>query len=163
MNMNDLLTEVRPQGIRFATSILKDSDIAEDAVQQAMIKAWVNRDIYDPSRPFIAWFITILRNTCKDEIRKQNVLSRHFNEEECIDSFGNDRYSPENESLQRERYSALYEAIELLPMRQKQVALLNLQGYKSVEIASETGLSYNTIGVHLFRAKQSLKKIMRNV
>ncbi len=54
-----------------AEDILGDGAAAEDVVQEAFLRAVRSRDAYDASRPFAPWFYAILRNLCRDELRRR--------------------------------------------------------------------------------------------
>jgi RNA polymerase sigma-70 factor (ECF subfamily) len=54
-----------------ARLILSDRALAEDAVQEAFLRVIRNRRQYDPARPFSHWFYAILRNACRDLLRRQ--------------------------------------------------------------------------------------------
>jgi hypothetical protein len=56
-----------------AVRILRDVDLAEDAVQAALITAWTElRALRDPSR-FEPWLHRILTNACYAEARRRNA------------------------------------------------------------------------------------------
>ena len=59
---------------RLAGYLLGDADEAQDAVQEALIKAWRNwSSLRDPER-FGAWFDRILVNVCRDRMRRHRTL-----------------------------------------------------------------------------------------
>ena len=61
-------------GYRLAGYLLGDADEAQDAVQEALIKAWRNwSSLRDPER-FGAWFDRILVNVCRDRMRRHRTL-----------------------------------------------------------------------------------------
>jgi RNA polymerase sigma-70 factor (ECF subfamily) len=56
---------------RLATCILRDRAAAEDAVQEAALRAWaMRRGLRDPDRAE-AWFARIVVNTCRAELARQ--------------------------------------------------------------------------------------------
>ena len=56
---------------RLATCILRDGAAAEDAVQEAALRAWaMRRGLRDPDRAE-AWFARIVVNTCRAELGRQ--------------------------------------------------------------------------------------------
>ena len=68
----ELLLAGVPEAHRLASSILRDSVAAEDAVQDALIRAWSRRrtirfESGAPSR----WFMRIVLNVCRDELRRR--------------------------------------------------------------------------------------------
>ncbi len=61
-------------GYRLAGYLLGDADEAQDAVQEALIKAWRNwPSLRDPDR-FGPWFDRIVVNVCRDRMRRHRTL-----------------------------------------------------------------------------------------
>lgn len=56
---------------RFATVLLGNSGDAEDAVQDALARAWNRWDSLRDEARFPAWFSQILVNVCRDRLRRQ--------------------------------------------------------------------------------------------
>lgn len=55
-------------------NILKQNEVAEDALQESFFKVWNNLENYDASKSSIyTWILNISRNTALDILRKQNV------------------------------------------------------------------------------------------
>jgi len=59
----------------YAFSIVRNREDAEDAVQEALLKAYKELSSYDYSKSFKAWWFTIIRNCCLDLLRKRQVRS----------------------------------------------------------------------------------------
>jgi len=57
----------------YAFAIVRNREDAEDAVQEAMLKACLAVDRYDRSQSFKGWFFAIVRNTCRDLLRKHRT------------------------------------------------------------------------------------------
>ena len=53
----------------YARALLGNRADAEDAVQQAALRAWERIGQYDVARPFRGWWFAILRNCCLDLLR----------------------------------------------------------------------------------------------
>jgi len=53
----------------YARSLLGNRHDAQDAVQQAALRAWEHIGQYDTARPFRGWWFAILRNCCLDMLR----------------------------------------------------------------------------------------------
>jgi RNA polymerase sigma-70 factor (ECF subfamily) len=66
---------LRP-GAAYAASLLGGRADAEDAVQQAALRAWERRGQYDPRYPFRAWWFAILRHHCLDAWRRRARIAR---------------------------------------------------------------------------------------
>jgi RNA polymerase sigma-70 factor (ECF subfamily) len=68
--IRELLLSRLSAAYRTATCILRDSDSAEDAVQEAALRAWTNRrQLRDPEK-VDAWFSRIVVNVCRAELAR---------------------------------------------------------------------------------------------
>ena len=68
----DLLLAAVPEAHRLASWVLRDPVGAEDAVQEALLRAWSRRrsirfEAGEPHR----WFMRIVLNVCRDELRRK--------------------------------------------------------------------------------------------
>jgi RNA polymerase sigma-70 factor (ECF subfamily) len=54
---------------RFATALLRDPDLAKDAVQEACIHAWRKLGRVRPGSPVRPWFLGIVANQCREQMR----------------------------------------------------------------------------------------------
>ena len=59
------------QSAAYAYAIVRNREDAEDAVQEAAIKAHQAFAGYNPSCPFKGWWLAILRNCCRDLLRRR--------------------------------------------------------------------------------------------
>ena len=62
---DELLAPVLDPAFRLAITILKDRGAAEDAVQEAALKAWRKLDRFRPDAQLRPWFLTIVANECR--------------------------------------------------------------------------------------------------
>src|SRR6056297_1811427 len=58
----DQLTEHTPKMRAFAISLCGSQTVADDLVQEALLRAWNNRDKFEMGTNLKAWLLTILRN-----------------------------------------------------------------------------------------------------
>ena len=59
---------------RFARSLCRQGDMAEDLVQETMMRAWSSRHTFHPGSNFGAWIFTILRNYFYSTARKRSRM-----------------------------------------------------------------------------------------
>lgn len=74
MSDNDFQQRIEPllrQSAAYAYVIVGNREDAEDAVQEAAIKAYRAFAGYHPSSPFRSWWLAILRNCCRDLLRRR--------------------------------------------------------------------------------------------
>ena len=68
-NFADALEQVLDPAFRLAMTMLNDRTAAEDAVQEAAVKAWRARDRFRPDAELRPWFLTIVANECRSARR----------------------------------------------------------------------------------------------
>jgi RNA polymerase sigma-70 factor, ECF subfamily len=154
---------------RIALHYLRDSADADEAVQDAFVKAFMHIGSYKDEWPFEVWFTRILINGCLDRLKARRRRERWV--VPMIDSSGSDREiteimpargpSPEDSVLLNERRRRLSDALAQLPERQRTIFMLShYEGHSSKEVSAMTGLNESTVRVHLFRAIRKLRGLL---
>jgi RNA polymerase sigma-70 factor, ECF subfamily len=154
---------------RIAYHYLRDAAEADEAVQDAFIKAYSHLASFREELPFEVWFTRILVNGCLDRIKARTRRERWI--VSMPDSTGTDRDlaermpghgpSPEDQLLAKERRERLAAALSELPDRQRSVFMLShYEGCTSREVSAITGLNESTVRVHLFRAIRKLRGML---
>jgi RNA polymerase sigma-70 factor (ECF subfamily) len=139
--------------------MLHEPTEAEDAAQEAFVKAVTNLHSYDVDRPFRPWLFRIASNECIDRIRRRkDALS--------LDGLGEDGAwewkpgnspNPEVEVLNHERQVQVRAMLEhLSPTDRMVVTLFYWEDMSYAEIEAVTDLSISAIKSRLFRARRSL-------
>lgn len=160
---DELVGLLQRRASRIAYQYLRDVDEADEAVQDAFVKAYVKLSSYKEHLPFEAWFVRILVNGCLDRLKRRRRLQRWHTpwEEPGEDGRWEPRDgqpSPVDQLLAGEGRRLLGAAIDRLPDRQRLVVLLtHLDGRSPREVSAMTGLNENTVRVHLFRAIRRLR------
>ena len=72
------------KALRIAELRCGDAALAQDAVQEALLRVVRHRRRYRPAKPFAPWFLTILRNVCSDMYRKRVRHERACAEYETV-------------------------------------------------------------------------------
>ncbi len=143
-----------------AYRIVFNKDDAEDIVQEAFLKLWVKKELWDPNRQakFTTWFYKVVTNLCLDANRKKKPLL--LSEEVPLAD-----KSPGQEAIinHRQEQVMLDRFIQELPERQQ--LALNLCFYEGVsnqEAADTMGLKVKALQSLIMRAKSSLKEKIQN-
>jgi RNA polymerase sigma-70 factor, ECF subfamily len=144
---------MRPDLLRFAHWLARDRAIAEDIVQEALLRAWRSREaLKDPSAAR-AWLLTIVRREHARlyERKRLELVSL----DEVVETHASPRVAePEGELF------ALRHAIMRLPIEYREPLLLQvLGGFSTEEIARELALSATAVLTRLFRARNKLRVI----
>jgi RNA polymerase sigma-70 factor (ECF subfamily) len=152
---------------RIAFHYLRDLAEADEATQDAFVKAFVHIDSYRPEHPFEVWFTRILVNGCLDrrkarQRRERWVLPVGSEPGDLIDRTPVSAPNPEQALLARERWTQIADAVRRLPPQQRSVFILSAYGGHSTrETAAITDLSESTVRVHLFRAVRKLRAALK--
>jgi len=148
-----------------AVSVLRDATDAEDAAQEAMIKAYRGLGSFRGDAKFSTWLTSITLNEARSRLRKTAKVRV-----ESLDSADQDEdFTPflvadwreiPSEALEREELAKQIErAIEGLPPSYREVFLLRDKEEMSIEeIAQALGVTANLVKVRLFRARMMLQK-----
>ncbi len=139
--------------------MLGDTAEAEDAAQEAMVKAIMNLHTFDLDRPLRPWLLRIASNLCTDRLRRQKpTLS--------LDGMGEDgawewqagtAISPEKHLEQQERRERVQALLETLPdVDRNLVMLFYWEELSYDEIAEATSLSVSAVKSRLFRARRAM-------
>lgn len=130
-----------------ASLLLGDESEAEDAVQDAMIKAWQRlNQLRDESR-LGAWFGRILINECRDRLRRRARTRVRWIPPAGGDSIG-----------QIAERDALLTAIGALPPEQRIVVVLRFYQDLSLRtIAERTGVPIGTVKSRLHNGLQAVR------
>jgi RNA polymerase sigma factor (sigma-70 family) len=163
----DLVAQHQRRASRLAYYYLRDAAEADEAVQDAFVKAFSHFASYDRTRPFEIWFTRILVNACLDRVKARKRRLRwqvglgDQSDERLVPEQPAASDSPEAALLQQERAQRLMAAIRELPNRQRTVVVLShLDGRTTREVSEATGLSESTVRVHLFRGLRRLRSLM---
>lgn len=152
------------RALRLAYHYLGDAADADEVVQDAFVKAFHHIGQFDPSRPFLQWFLRIVVNTALDRTRtrRRHVDGRAWAHEDAesnaIDAVASDEADAERQLLAAERWAAVRSTVDALPDRQRLVFTLSqIDGQSPSDIAHTTGMSAATVRVHLFRALRRVR------
>ena len=148
-----LLESLRPDLLRFAFWLARDRAVAEDIVQETMLRAWRARNALRDSTSVRPWLLTIVRReNARMHERKQlptvNLDELVSSQDVALALSDND---PEMTDLRR--------AILKLPDEYREPLVLQvLGGFSTGEIASELGLTLPAVLTRLFRARNKLRE-----
>lgn len=132
---------------------------AEDAAQEAFLRAYLNLQRYDPQRPFKTWLLSIASNYCIDRLRRRRLQWMSLDDEPTADrlALSSDEPEPEPAALTREHSAAVQALLgELSPDYRAVVVLRYWYDYSYVEIADMMDTTESAVKSRLFRARQVL-------
>ena len=150
------------QQIAFRTALVltRNAADAEDAAQDAFVKAWRALARFDAARPFRPWLLAIVANEARNRRRgagRREALAIRASDEPGAGAAGG-AGSPEAALLVAERHAALAAALERLDERDRQViACRYLLELSEAETAAALGCRTGTVKSRLSRALARLR------
>ena len=139
--------------LRLCTLYLKDVHLAEDAVQETLLKAWRNADRFRGGGSEMTWVTRIAINVCKSYLRSPWKRRRAPADE--LDKLFTDTGDPQvDDTLPR--------AIMALSRPYREVIILYYyQELKAREIADILHVDVSTITARLSRARKQLREALK--
>jgi RNA polymerase sigma-70 factor (ECF subfamily) len=142
-----------------AYRMLGNSGEAEEAAQEAFIRAYTRLESYDPAHKFSTWLLSITSNYCIDQIRKRRAVLLSIDEplppHPALHSDNNK--GPEAQFLAQEREHLVQELLSDLPTEYRQAVVLRYwydMSYEEIADVQETTVS--AVKSRLFRARRQL-------
>ena len=145
------MTAVIPHLRAFARGLCGASDVADDLVQETLLKAWAARDRFEPGTSMRAWTFVILRNAWLTDLRRNRFRGEYDEQmaERILVSPGEQEAPIHLADLNR--------ALQALPPERREALLLVGAGGFSYEEAAEIcGCAVGTIKSRVGRARATL-------
>lgn len=154
----DLVMRYERDVFNLTYRMLNNRGEAEDAAQEAFLRAYANLDRYDQQRSFKTWLLSIASNHCIDRIRRRRLTWLSLEEPlPPHPALTSDAPNPEDATLDHERSAEMQKLLdELSPDYRVAVVLRYWYDYSYAEIAEMLGTTESAIKSRLFRARQAL-------
>ena len=148
-----LFESLRPELLRFAHWLARDRSVAEDVVQETLLRAWRSRDALKDPAAARAWLFTIVRR------EHARLYERKRLELVCLDDGIEQACVPVAHSPDGELHT-LRGAILKLPLEYREPLIMQvLGGFSTAEIAQQLNLSLTAVLTRLFRARNKLRAL----
>ena len=141
---------------RYAYSILRDADEAEDLVQKTFCKLYDQRESIEIHTSVKSYLYQIVHNDCLNKIKQQSIRAEHnLHYAYEKDTMSN---NVENTVLANELEQKISTIVESLPPRCKEIFNMSRRQYLSyAEIANELSISANTVETQMVKALRILR------
>jgi RNA polymerase sigma-70 factor (ECF subfamily) len=147
-----LCEELRPDLFRFAFWLARDRQVAEDVVQEALLRAWRSRGSLGETDSAKPWLLTIVRR------EHARLYERKRFETVPVDDMVSNE-SPELAVAEEREVMDMRRAIFALETDYREPLVMQvLLGFSTGEIARELGLTQGAVLTRLFRARRRLRR-----
>lgn len=135
---------------------------AEEAAQEAFIRAYTRLDSYNPAHKFSTWMLSITSNYCIDILRKRRALLLSIDEplpaHPALQS--EKEQGPEPQLVMSEQQDLVQQLLQELPDEYRQTVVLRYWYDMSYdEIADVMDTTVSAIKSRLFRARRQLAEV----
>jgi RNA polymerase sigma-70 factor (ECF subfamily) len=141
-----------------AYRLLGNSVEAEDAAQEAFIRAYTKLDTYDPSRKFSSWMLSIASHYCIDMLRRRRKKMTSMDDlPPMLDLSMPPSTQPEQIVVKGQNAEAVQQLLNMLPDTYRTPVILRYwydMSYK--EIAQTMDVTVSTVKTRLHRARAKL-------
>ena len=159
--LTQLIDEHAAAVYHVAFGVLRDAQLAEDVVQETMIKAWKSLGAFRGESSTRTWVLRIAHNTAIDALRRRR--ERSVAPADLWDDDGSTVDDPARRAEGRADVELLREALAALDeMSRTIVVLREVDGLSYQEIADTLEIPIATVKTRLLRARRALDGALRD-
>lgn len=145
---------------RVAFSVVRDEHLAEDIVQETIIKAWQNLDAWRGDGSLRGWVLSIAHNTAVSYLRRMRDTSTDPDRlPDGPSGVDVERHSDARDDLDRVRRALA----ELDDLSRTIVVMRDLEGLAYQDIADALDVPLATVKTRLLRARRTLQRVVEEV
>ncbi len=162
--LNVLMRRWSPRLSAYLHRCCSDPATAADLLQETFVRVYQKRASYDPARSFSTWIYTIATNLVRNHARWQKRHPVTLLDHETLSQASPPAEAPDPaQSLEGcERTAAVRAAIQELPEELREPLVLSTYEHlPHVQIATILGLSEKAVEMRLYRARQTLREVLR--
>jgi RNA polymerase sigma-70 factor (ECF subfamily) len=162
--VEELIHTYHPLIYRLAISMLDDPAEADEATQEALVTAIERLDSFRGEASFGTWLYAIALNECRGRLRKRRARQRLTQVLHAL--FRVDLGTPSHIELMviaRQENTALWQAIQALPDKQREVIMLRYYSeLRIVDIAQVLGITDRAVRARLRIANDRLRDVLKD-
>ena len=147
-----LCETLRPELLRFAFWLGRDRQLAEDVVQEALLRAWKSFDTLADEGKAKSWLLTIVRREFARSFERKRFETTDI---DALVAAEADVLAAEDDASLAEMREALF---RLDDEYREPLVLQVMMGYTTQEIADQMGLQQGAVLTRLFRARAKLRQ-----
>lgn len=161
----ELLRRHRQGAYLVAYQILGNPEDAKDAVQDSLIKFLTHLDRIQKGRPIKPWLYTIVRNRCRDLLRRKKVrkwVPLTSDDDQWRPELVDPKEGPDETTERKALQAKVWKVVSDLPLKQREIIILrDYQDLSYSEISEVLSLPQGTVMSRLHRARQQLATALR--
>lgn len=148
------LSELMPNLARYARSLARNPDAAQDLVQETVLKAWRSRASFEAGTNMKAWTFRILRNSFLSQVRRGGSVQVSDTAELTDIPVASNQESVVTLSDVRRLWP------RLTPEQQRGIQFIGIEGLSYEEAAAIEQVPVGTIKSRVVRGRQMLRALL---
>jgi len=156
VSFEQLFDDVYPRLHRYCTRMTSDSDVAEDAAQEAFVRL-LDRNVSGDPSGLKSWLFKVATHLIRDRVRVEENRARLLEENPVrpppVDT-------PAEELERSEDVARVREALDSLAERDRTLLLLREEGFSYRELAQAVDVKASSVGTLLARARERLVRAL---
>ena len=156
--IDEMTTSLRP----FALRLTKDSEDADDLLQETVLKAYSNRDKFTEGTNLKAWLYTIMKNTFITNYQRMVRRNTFIDTTDNLHYLNSSDNITENLAFSSFAMRDINKAITKLEDNFKVPFLMHFRGFKYHEIAEKLNIPIGTVKNRIHIARKELKSMLKN-
>lgn len=150
---NQLIAVYMDDLYRYAYWLSGSSAVADDLVQETLVRAWKSMDKLNDTKAVKGWLLTIVRRENARRFERKRPQESAMPTEEI--AANREDYDTSTEAF------VLRNALDRLPEEYREPLLMQvIHGYSQKEIAQHLGISVAGAGTRLFRAREKMRELL---
>jgi len=158
----ELVTVYQTPVYNLTYRMLGNTTEADDAAQEAFLRAYTHLHRYDPQRSFKTWLLSIASHYCIDRLRRRRINWLPLEDEIAeAENLAPNSPNPVAVTIQHEREQNIQEKLaKLSPTDRAAVTLRYWYDYSYEEIADTLDLTVSAVKSRLYRSRKAMAEML---
>lgn len=162
-----IVVAYRARAYHYALSILRNHHDALDLSQEAFARAYRSLKRFDTERPFLPWFLRIVRNLCLNHLRRREHMAENPGPEdgdEFLQLIPSPGEKPDAAAARSDRAGQVREALQQLTADQREIIFLrHFEDMSYESMAQVLDIPIGTVMSRLFNARRRLAEVLKSM
>jgi len=153
-DFNDLLESQIQRLRRYSRALTRDTQRADDLVQDTLVRALMKQDRWEPGTNLRAWLSTLMHNQHVNNVRRANREARTID----IDDVSSSLVATTDPTASRQLYELERALGQLAAEQREAILLVGLEGFSYEDAATILAIPVGTVRSRLSLGRESLRR-----
>jgi RNA polymerase sigma factor (sigma-70 family) len=145
----------------FALRLTKDSEDANDLLQETLLKAFTNREKFTPGTNLKAWLYTIMKNTFITNYQRLVRRNTFIDTTENLHYLNSPDHLTDNLAQSAFIMEDIQKALDRLDDAYRTPFVMHFRGFKYHEISQKLSIPIGTVKNRIHIARKELKDLLK--